>query len=576
MTLPRPDHRRHPRPRPGPRPRARPTRAGSSSSPAATRGGSTPCAPRSLTPQSFPATSPTREHRQTLGAVVARTGRLDLLVNNASELGPSPLPRLADLPARRAPHGPRDQRRRAARADPAAAARSCARRGGTVLNISSDAAVEAYEGWGGYGSSKAALDHLSAVLAVEEPGVRVYAVDPGDLRTEMHQRAFPGEDISDRPLPAEVVPDLLRLLAARPASGRYRAAEWAAAEAAPMTVVDFDAARRAGGRPAARPPGRRPAARGPTRPASSTRRFADLADHLRARRPGRGQHLGHAAGRGRRHPRRRAPRSRSTSRPGWTTADWVVEVRPGGAARGPVDDLAAGRADRAAPGRRPRTIARAAPAGQHRLWRADVPVEGGRRRLPPTGSAGRSGTPTSRRRNRLAAYQTVFAREPGSAEMPSAARPFTDRLVTDLVTRGVDRRADPAAHRRLLAGCGRAAAARAVRRARGDGPAGQRDRAPGAGAWSRSAPRSPAPWSRRPAPTAWSAARSGWTDLVLGADRPARVVTGLVTGWHAPGASHLQLLQAVAGTRLVATAYAEALRERYLWHEFGDSALLLP
>ena len=90
---------------------------------------------------------------------------------------------------------------------------------GTVVNITSDAAVEAYEGWGGYGSAKAALDQLSAVLAQEEPALSVYAFDPGDMRTEMHQAAFPGEDISDRPAPETVVPALLELVNSRPASG---------------------------------------------------------------------------------------------------------------------------------------------------------------------------------------------------------------------------------------------------------------------------------------------------------------------------------------------------------------------
>jgi NAD(P)-dependent dehydrogenase (short-subunit alcohol dehydrogenase family) len=96
---------------------------------------------------------------------------------------------------------------------------------GVVVNLTSDAAVEPYPGWGGYGSSKAALDQLSAVLAAEAPAVRVYAFDPGDMRTEMHQAAFPGEDISDRAKPESVVPALLRLLDTRPASGRYRAAD---------------------------------------------------------------------------------------------------------------------------------------------------------------------------------------------------------------------------------------------------------------------------------------------------------------------------------------------------------------
>jgi NAD(P)-dependent dehydrogenase (short-subunit alcohol dehydrogenase family) len=105
------------------------------------------------------------------------------------------------------------------------------RASGRVLQLSSDAAVEAYPGWGGYGASKAALDHLGAVLAIEDPGLRVYAVDPGDMATEMHQAAFPGEDISDRPTPDSVVPALLRLVTEPLPSGRYRAADLAPAEA---------------------------------------------------------------------------------------------------------------------------------------------------------------------------------------------------------------------------------------------------------------------------------------------------------------------------------------------------------
>jgi NAD(P)-dependent dehydrogenase (short-subunit alcohol dehydrogenase family) len=168
------------------------------------------------------------DHRSDL--VAAALGRLDLLVNNASYLGPSPLQRLAaaDL----------DELRRVYEVDviaPIALTQallpSLTAAAGTVLNISSDAAVEAYEGWGGYGSAKAALDHASAVLAAENPELSVYAVDPGDLRTAMHQAAFPGEDISDRAEPASVVPAFLRLLDSRPASGRYRAAEFAAAVA---------------------------------------------------------------------------------------------------------------------------------------------------------------------------------------------------------------------------------------------------------------------------------------------------------------------------------------------------------
>jgi NAD(P)-dependent dehydrogenase (short-subunit alcohol dehydrogenase family) len=167
-------------------------------------------------------------HRRELGAEVAALGRLDLLVNNASTLGPSPLPPIADYPLRalRAVYETNVLAPVALIQEVLPVLRASS---GVIVNVSSDAAVEAYPGWGGYGSAKAALDQLSAVLAVEEPSLRVYAVDPGDMRTDMHQAAFPGEDISDRPDPERVVPALLRLLAVRPDSGRYRAAEWAVA-----------------------------------------------------------------------------------------------------------------------------------------------------------------------------------------------------------------------------------------------------------------------------------------------------------------------------------------------------------
>jgi NAD(P)-dependent dehydrogenase (short-subunit alcohol dehydrogenase family) len=163
-------------------------------------------------------------HRTDLATAAAELGGASLLVANASTLGASPLPAFADL-------------------DPATYARvlevnvvapmalvrellpQLRRHGGRVLTISSDAAVEPYPTWGGYGSSKAALDHAAAVLAEEEPGLRVHAVDPGDLRTRMQQDAFPGEDISDRPLPETVVPHLVALLEGELPSGRYRAAD---------------------------------------------------------------------------------------------------------------------------------------------------------------------------------------------------------------------------------------------------------------------------------------------------------------------------------------------------------------
>ena len=163
-------------------------------------------------------------HRAALVVAATDAGTARLLVNNASRLGPSPQPRLADYLAA-------DLRSVyttnvfAPLALIQAALPGLTANRGVIVNISSDAAVEPYEGWGGYGSSKAALDHLSAILAAENPNVGVYAFDPGDMRTEMHQAAFPGEDISDRPEPESVVPALLRLLDSRPASGRYRAQE---------------------------------------------------------------------------------------------------------------------------------------------------------------------------------------------------------------------------------------------------------------------------------------------------------------------------------------------------------------
>jgi NAD(P)-dependent dehydrogenase (short-subunit alcohol dehydrogenase family) len=163
-------------------------------------------------------------HRQALAAAVESSGGLDLLVLSASDLGPSPLPRLTEYPlaALRAVF---ETNVVASVALIGLVVGSLRERRGTVVTVSSDAAVEAYEGWGGYGASKAALDHLARVLAAEEPELVVYAFDPGDMRTEMHQRAFPGEDISDRPLPETVVPALRALLRQRPGSGRYRAAE---------------------------------------------------------------------------------------------------------------------------------------------------------------------------------------------------------------------------------------------------------------------------------------------------------------------------------------------------------------
>src|SRR3954449_2236115 len=169
------------------------------------------------------------DHRAALAEAVGPT--LDLLVNNASDLGPSPLPPLAQLRPEAL-----QQVLAVNTVAPLALIQltlpELERAHGRVLDISSDAAVEAYAGWGGYGASKAALDQLTAVLAVEHPDLRIYAVDPGDMRTDMHQAAFPGEDIGDRPQPESVVPALLRLVDDDLPSGRYRAADLAPVGAA--------------------------------------------------------------------------------------------------------------------------------------------------------------------------------------------------------------------------------------------------------------------------------------------------------------------------------------------------------
>lgn len=196
-------------------------------------------------------------HRRALADAAASAGGLDALVNNAGILGPSPLPDLLDFPLEALA-----EVFHANTIAPLAliqALRAALKPGARILNITSDAGVEAYPGWGGYGAGKAALEQLSNVLAAEHPEWRVYWADPGDMRTAMHQLAFPGEDISDRPLPEESVPGLLALLGGAYPSGRYRAREVGqaarAADAAggdeavrelrvALTVEDFAAALR--------------------------------------------------------------------------------------------------------------------------------------------------------------------------------------------------------------------------------------------------------------------------------------------------------------------------------------------
>lgn len=163
-------------------------------------------------------------HRRALIDAADRSDTLDLLVNNAGTLGPAPLPGLDRYPIHEL-----ERVFRINTLAPLALIQSLLGNlrpvPGKIVNISSDAAVEPYQGWGGYGASKAALDLISAVLGAEQSWLRVYAFDPGDMQTAMHQAAYPNEDISDRPLPETIVPALIRLLEEAPPSGRYRAAD---------------------------------------------------------------------------------------------------------------------------------------------------------------------------------------------------------------------------------------------------------------------------------------------------------------------------------------------------------------
>src|SRR5580693_4221367 len=252
---------------------------------------------------------------------------------------------------------------------------------------------------------------------------------------------------------------------------------------------------------------------------------------------------------------------------------WVVEVRPAGMSTGPVDDLRPGEVITLDAGAA-LIVGRPRPAGQARLWEARPRIDGG---VPLFLT--RHGRPIRYayvpRPWPLPEYQTVFAREPGSAEMPSAGRPFTGQVVTDLVARGVT-----LAPVVLHAGVSS--------QEPGEPPQPERFRVPEATARLVNSTRQAGgrviavgttvtrALESAAGPDGSVSARHDWTDLILGPARPARAVTGLVTGWHAPGASHLALLAAVAGTGLVAQAYAEAVRAGYRWHEFGDSCLLLP
>jgi len=255
---------------------------------------------------------------------------------------------------------------------------------------------------------------------------------------------------------------------------------------------------------------------------------------------------------------------------------WVIELRRRDGT-GPVRDAVVGETVGLPGGVSAMLLAPYPDADRYlgsRLWRARISIEG-----PTDAYLGWFGRPITYNYLRgqwpLSDYQTVFSRDPGSAEMPSAARPFTDALVTELAVRGIT-----IAPITLHAGVSSLEA--------GEPPLPERFRVPSATARQVAHTRR---YGGNVIAVGTTVARAlesvafeggdivpaeGWTDLVLDPRRPARVVDGLITGWHTPESSHLLLLEAVAGPDLVAAAYAEALEERYQWHEFGDSCLFLP
>ena len=470
------------------------------------------------------------EHRASL--IAAAGGRIDLLVNNASVLGPSPQPALADYPLDTLEHVYRVNvlapLALVQLALPLLAA------GARIVNVSSDAAVEPYEGWGGYGSAKAALDQLTAILAVERHDLRVYAVDPGDMNTRMHQEAFPGEDISDRPPPESSVPGLLALIEGELPSGRYQARELAGARRERALV-----------RAAVAPRGLR-AARGPRRGADDGRpgRAARSSTPTSSTSPTTCARATCWSSTRRRRSRRRCPRAGPTARPSTCTSRhptratpdrWVVELPP-----------------RRAPRARATTETLTLPGGAHAHLLAPVSLPG---RLWIAGST----SPGAAR-----AYLDAHGAPIRYAHDPRPARSRTIRRSSP---------PSPAA-RRCRAPAGRSPSARwtqlrdrgiSVQRIvlhtgvssqeRGERPYPERYRSP----------RTPPRASTRPAggqrviavgttvvralETVATAdgsvhAGEGWTSLTVTPERGVRAVDGLLTGWHEPDASHLLMLEA--------------------------------
>jgi S-adenosylmethionine:tRNA ribosyltransferase-isomerase len=510
------------------------------------------------------------EHRRALVGAARESGGVDLLVNNASSLGrlgPLSGASAAELLAVYAAdvHAPVALTQLAL---------PLLQRAGepAVVMLSSDAAADRYPGWGGYGSAKAALDHVAGTLAVENPWLRL-RVRPGGhadgdaaggvpgrghLRPAGAIGRRPGSAATDRRARGQRALSLVRLSGGGRMSGLMLA-----------VPRELFASEPAEARGLARDEVRLMVAAVGAEPAHTT--FRELAWHLD---PGDIVVVNisatvAAAVDGTRSDGADVTVHFSTPLPG---GEWVVELR--NPAR--VGDARVG-LHIALPDSATLTLAGAYPDPHRtegsRLWRARMDTPDVMAYL------WRVGRPISYDyvpgRWPLTDYETVFARVPGSAEMPSAGRPFTERVLGELAARGIgvapvvlhtgvsslEAGETPLPERFRVP----AATARRVNRVR---RAGGRVVAVGTTVTRALESAADRHGIMRPA--------RGWTELVLGPDRPAAVVDGLITGWHEPEASHWQLLEAVAGTELVGAAYEAALSARYLWHEFGDSCLLLP
>ncbi len=509
------------------------------------------------------------------GALIsAAAGRIDLLVNNASTLGPSPQPELADYPTCELErvysvnlHAPLALMQLALPLIPD---------DGRIINVTSDAALEPYPGWGGYGSSKAALEQLTAIFAAEQRGLRIYAVDPGDMRTQMHQEAFPGEDISDRPPPEDSVPGLLELIYGDRPSGRYRAQRADRAGDRSMSALAFELPKAL---EATAPPEARGERRDAVRLLVVDRENGSIVDsrfdclpellecgdlvviNISATLPAAVAARRSDGSAVRVHFATRAPELDESWR--------VIELRSDDGSR--PERGRAGETIRLDAGASLELVAPYASGSRLLLAQFDAPIAV-EEFLRVHGEPIRYGYVD--RSWPLEAYQNVYAIAPGSAEMPSAGRPFTERLITQLVARGVAVApltlhtgvSSPERHEPPFAESYRVpiATARLVNSTRASG-----GRVIAVGTTVVRALETVA------RPGGIVTPGSGWTGLVIGPERGVRSIDGLITGWHEPQASHLDMLAAIAGHELLQRSYEQALDQGYLWHEFGDSHLIL-